>query len=356
MIFDTPSGIAVVDLESLGEGVPQLTIVAPDVRALEMARNSREVYFQRRGDGLFATHVDTRETRKVTAVPVRDVNCDESFVVNTIFADDPTGNTPKPEPRVMPPQRERMFAGRTDLTAEEKASAQKEDRLSRRLTNPRCMAFVFTNLRTGESATNGYQYAWLNHIQFSPTDPTLLMYCHEGTWHEVDRIWTIRVDGTQQQLRHQRSMDMEIAGHEFWSHDGTVIWFDQQTPRSQEFWLSGLNLVSGGLTRHRIERDWWSVPYNVSRDGTLFAGDGGDPGQVAFAKDGMWINLFRPQPDGSFARERLVNMSRQDFYGENGEPNVSITPDNKWVMFRSNMHGPVHVYAVEIDNSSDTAR
>ena len=32
---------------------------------------------------------------------------------------------------------------------------------------------------------------WLNHLQFSPTDPNLLMYCHEGHWQLVDRIWTI---------------------------------------------------------------------------------------------------------------------------------------------------------------------
>jgi oligogalacturonide lyase len=36
---------------------------------------------------------------------------------------------------------------------------------------------------------------WLNHVQFSPTDPTLMMFCHEGPWHKVDRIWTIRTDG-----------------------------------------------------------------------------------------------------------------------------------------------------------------
>jgi hypothetical protein len=28
------------------------------------------------------------------------------------------------------------------------------------------------------------------------------------------------------------------------------------------------------------------------------------------------------------------------------EPNVTITPDNKWVVFRSNMHGATHVYEV----------
>ena len=27
---------------------------------------------------------------------------------------------------------------------------------------------------------------------------------------------------------------------------------------------------------------------------------------------------------------------------------MTITPDNKWVVFRSNMHGASHVYAVEV--------
>lgn len=353
MILNTPQGIAVLHLESLAAGTPKVELIVTNANALEMAQNSREVYFRRRGQGVFAAHVDTKEIRKVTDARVRDVNCDETFVVNTIFAEDPSGKTPRPEPRTLRSQRERMFPGRTDLSAAEESSATKEDRLSRRLANPRSMAFVFTNLETGESVTNGYQYAWLNHIQFSPTDPNLLMYCHEGTWHEVDRIWTIRTDGSEQRLMHKRSMDMEIAGHEFWSRDGATLWFDQQTPRSQHFWLSGLNLVSGDLTRFPIERDWWSVHYNVSRDGSLFAGDGGDPGQVAFAGDGMWINLFRPQSDGTLHRERLVNMSQQNYHGDNGEPNASITPDNKWVIFRSNMHGPVHVYAVEIEKAEE---
>ena len=83
---------------------------------------------------------------------------------------------------------------------------------------------------------------------------------------------------------------------------------------------------------------------------------------VAHAPDGKWIYLFRPQsipdvagisaPDskdlikpGYFQSERLVNMSKHQYHLE---PNVSFTPDMKWVVFRSNMFGPTHVFAVEI--------
>ena len=306
MVFDSPAGIAVVELKTLNAGPPNVDIVVSNATAIAMTRRTRDVYFRRAGM-LCAANVDTGKVREITRVRALAINCDETFVVSTVFAEDPTGKTPKPAPRVVLPQRERMFPGVTNLTPEQTAAARKEEFLSRRIANPRCMAFVFTDLRTGTSVTNGYQYAWLNHLQFSPTDPNLLLYCHEGTWHEVDRIWTIRTDGSAQRLMHQRSMDMEIAGHEFWSHDGKTIWFDLQTPRSQDFWIAGVNVKTGRETRYHLDRDWWSVHYNISWDGKMFAGDGGDPGQVAYAKDGMWINLFRPQRDGSITGERLVN-------------------------------------------------
>ena len=351
MIFDSPSGIAVVDLKSLGKGTPKVSIVVSNASALAMSRKAPEVYFQRR-DGMFcAANLDTHAVREIYKGRVTAINCDETFVVNTINAEDPSGKTPKPAPRVILPQRERMFPGRTNLTAAEITAATKEDGLSRRLANQACMAFVFTDLKTGRSVTNGFQYAWLNHLQFSPTDPNLLLYCHEGTWHEVDRIWTIRTDGSEQRLMHQRAMDMEIEGHEFWSHDGKLIWFDLQTPRSQDFWLANVDVKTGKETHYHLARDWWGVHYSVAWDGKLFSSDGGDPAQVAFAKDGMWLNLFRPQRDGSVIAERLVNMATQDYRGFDGEPNANITPDNKWVVFRSNLQGKLNVYAVEIARS-----
>ncbi len=350
LVFNTRAGIAAVDLTTLGVKPPKVELVVPGGSALATARRTREVY-HRKGGVLYATHLDTRVTREVTKAAGGAINADETVLVRTISATDPTGTTPRPEPRQLL-QRERMFPGKVQLTPQEEASAKKEDGLARRLANPSCQAFVFTNTKTGEAKTVGYQYAWLNHLQFSPTDPSLLLYCHEGTWHEVDRIWTIRTDGTNQRLVHQRTMDMEIAGHEFWSYDGKMIWYDLQTPRSKEFWLAGVNVENGERIRYKIERDQWSVHFNVSRDGKLFAGDGGDPGQVAFAKDGQWINLFRPQPNGELKWERLVNMAKHNY---RLEPNVTITPDGKWVVFRSNMHGPTHVYSAEISPSKPAA-
>ncbi len=188
--------------------------------------------------------------------------------------------------------------------------------------------------------------AWLNHVQFSSTDPSLLMFCHEGPWHKVDRIWTINIKTKQVKLMHKRTMDMEIAGHEWFSPDGKRIWFDLQQPRSQNFFVAGTDVTTGQEKKYSLQRNEWSVHFNISPDQQLFCGDGGDPGQVAKAKDGMWIYLFRPEGD-HFISERLVNMKHHNY---KLEPNVHFSPDGKWVIFRANFEGSENVYAVEINN------
>jgi oligogalacturonide lyase len=170
------------------------------------------------------------------------------------------------------------------------------------------------------------------------------MFCHEGPWHKVDRIWTIRTDGTDLRKIHTRTMDMEIAGHEFFSPDGRTIWYDLQTPKSQVFWLAGFVLSTGEQIRYPLTREQWSVHFNESPDGARFAGDGGGPKSVAAPGNGQWIYLYTPK-NGTLEVEKLVNLGAHDY---DLEPNVSFTPDGRWVVFRSNMHGVTHVYAVEV--------
>jgi oligogalacturonide lyase len=300
-----------------------------------------------------AVNVDTKKTREVK-FSRGIVNADETLsLVKKGNAIDAESKYPKPPIRQVVPQLLRMFPGKRmeDLTPDQQYSVTKEDGLAARALNPGLQSFIFTNLKTGAALETGFQYGDLNHMQFNPVDPNLLLYCHEGTWHEVERTWTIRADGSQMHLMHKRTMDMEINGHEWWSFDGMTVWFDLQTPRSQNFWIAGVNMATGKEVRYHLDRDWWSVHFNSSRDDTIFAGDGGDPSQVAYATDGMWINLFRVQTNGTVSREKLVDMSKHNYVtGKGGvEPNVHITPDKKWVIFTGQFaQGPRHVYAVQI--------
>jgi oligogalacturonide lyase len=360
LMINTPKGIAVIDVAKIGSDAAKLDIVPAAGRGGYFARRTREIYFNApgtagvRGRGsVMAVNVDTRQVREVPHARGL-INADETLsVVKNANAADPDGKYPRPPVRAAVPQLQRMFPGKKmeDLTPDQQYSVTKEDGLANRALNPGLQSFVFTNLRTGESRETGFQYGDLNHMQLNPVDPNLLLYCHEGTWHELDRTWTIRTDGSQMRLMHKRTMDMEINGHEWWSWDGKTVWFDLQTPRSQVFWIAGVNMETGKEIRYHVERDWWGVHFNSSRDDTLFASDGGDASQVAYSTDGKWINLFRVQRDQTVAREKLANMGRHNYVTGRGgvEPNVHITPDKKWVIFTGQFApGQRHVYAVEI--------
>ena len=130
--------------------------------------------------------------------------------------------------------------------------------MERRLAARIPMQLITINTATGEVKTLLRSTDWLNHIQFSPTEPDAVeCICHEGPWHKVDRIWTIRTDGTGlTESSTRRTMNMEIAGHEFFSGDGRTIWYDLQTPRSQVFWVASFNIqrrAKRGLVSRRNE-------------------------------------------------------------------------------------------------------
>jgi len=341
MVYTTPEGISVLNLAT--HAAKQ--VVKGRVRIIVTGRKTQSVYYLK-GGAVFSTDVDTGATREIAKLPERGsiatVNADETLLAGTYTEGNgqeyDANRPPAPQQLDQPRNKGQMM----------------EQRLAAHLP----MGLFIVDVKTGEVKTIHKSTDWLNHLEFSPTDPTLLMFCHEGPWHKVDRIWTIRTDGPNITKVHNRTMAMEIFGHEFWSADGKVIWYDLQTPRGEVFWLAGYNVETGERTWYHLQRNEWSIHFNVTRDGKLFCGDGGDEGQVAHAPDGKWIYLFRPQPvpnrgvednslvnPGVFRAERLVNMSKHQYHLE---PNVSFTPDQKWVVFRSNMFGATYAFAVEV--------
>lgn len=330
MVFTTKDGLHTINLQTR----KTQQVAAGRIGNIVVGRKSRQAFYFKEGT-IYATNLDTAETRAIVAKPELrtgsglTVNADETMLAGS-FVEDPnaqrawTPPAPAQQPSDNPPGKGEMM----------------ERRLAARLP----MALYTVNIKTGKIGTFNHSTDWLNHVQFSPTDPDLIMFCHEGPWHKVDRIWTIRTDGTGLCKIHNRTMDMEIAGHEFFSPDGKIIWYDLQTPKGKEFWLAGVVLTSGESVRYKVQRAEWSVHYNVSPDTKLFTGDGGGPNSVAAPGNGQWIYLFTPGK-GVLQAEKLVDLSKHDY---RLEPNVTFMPHGKWLVFRSNMLGPTYVFAVEV--------
>ncbi len=343
LVITTPDGLSAIDLATRAIRA----IVSGRVFMIAVGHKTPTVYYMKQ-QAVYATDVYSGATREIAQIPFRgrvaSVNADETLLAGSTVE----GKTN---------QRSGEFTRRPP-PAPGKRAAGIESNLHRRWAMHLPMALYTIDIKTGRVRKIYRSHDWLNHVQFSPTDPGLIMFCHEGPWELKDRIWTIRTDGSHLTKIHTRTMMMEIFGHEFWGADGKTIWYDLQTPRGEDFWLAGYEEAAGKRIWYHLERDEWSVHFNVSPDGKLFAGDGGDSQMVARAKDGKWIYLFRPelihnrgleQPGfiqpGVLHAERLVNMSKHNYHLE---PNIQFTPDGKWIVFRSNMDGTTQVYEVEV--------
>jgi oligogalacturonide lyase len=422
MVYNSPEGIRVLDLATMttkmlvpnAPSAPASADAAPGrgfgggARAIVVGHKTNSIFFTRmdpatRLSAVYKADTVTGEIRKLIDLPPRvsisSVNADETLGVGTYNAADCPGGDPNAPNAFLPapaggfgrggaepsargaaqplpgsPSAAGAAAGAANPTLGG-ANVQSDDKgamMERRLA-ARIPVVMFTiRLEPGANGQKaGYIHPlfhstdWIGHMLFSPTDPNLIMYCHEGMWQKVDRIWLIHTDGTGNMLVHKRTMYMEIAGHEFWGLDGKTIWYDWQYPKGEDFFLASYDLTTKKRIAYHMQRNDWSIHFNLTKDLDLFCGDGGDSGQVAQAPNGEWIELFHPQmitgdagalnsptfwQPGVFHPEHLVNMAHQNY---RAEPNPRFSPDQKYVIFTSNMFGRSYVFAVEVAKTTD---
>ena len=391
MVYTSPEGIRVLDLATMTTRllVPNLPPSADadasprarfmnGVHAIVVGHKTDSVFFTQmdpatHSSAVYKADTNTGAITKLIDLPagvmVASVNADETLGVGTYNE----GSTPNSIAPMTPPAPPTPTSGAPapvqgggGLVQSDQKGTMMERRLAARIP---VVMFVIRLVpgpngeKAGDMKILFHSTDWIGHMLFSPTDPTLIMYCHEGMWQKVDRIWMIHADGTGNILIHKRTMFMEIAGHEFWGLDGKTIWYDWQYPKGDDFFLANYDLTTHTRTAYHMQRNEWSIHFNLTQDLDMFTGDGGDSGQVARAPDGTWIELFHPhmlteteggapalndptfwQP-GVFESEHLVNMAHHNY---RLEPNVRFSPDKTLVFFTSNMFGPSYVFAVEV--------
>ncbi|HVW21080.1 MAG TPA: oligogalacturonate lyase family protein [Opitutaceae bacterium] len=355
MIYTTPDGIQVLDLRTF----QSRPLVKEVKRAIVVGAKTPTIYFSKRIDdyhtSLWKADIDTGEVRKIADLPRRatvyTINADETLGAGDFIEGDANAGGAYDGT----PQANRFQMGKNNIGE----PANKSELMTQRFNAKLPMSVFTIDLRTGKiTYLLRHVTDWIDHEQFSPKDPTLLLYAHEGHWQLVDRMWTIRTDGTGNQLLHKRTMKMEIAGHEWWDLRGQIVWYQLHLPWhvANASYVAGYNVVTHERTWYHYSADADSIHHNSSPDGTLFCGDGN--------RDNPWIVLCRPVPvpdehtlgenlinSGYLQVERLVNMGRTALHGAQNyrlEPNPSFTPDMKYVIFRSNIFGPDYPFAVEV--------
>jgi oligogalacturonide lyase len=150
-----------VELETLK--VEQLTHQASPMNGEIVAPKNRLVYYQIK-DSVFSTNIDTKKTKLVYVFPddfkanITTLNSNETLLAGAWSS----------------PKERELFRN----------NPNKSDyfNIIYEAKEPRTLFTL--NVNSGELKKIFTDSAWLNHVQFSTTDPDLLMFCHEGPWHK----------------------------------------------------------------------------------------------------------------------------------------------------------------------------
>jgi oligogalacturonide lyase len=318
----TKSGTAGFSFDMKTRQVQQITTINGSIGLEVVAPKSRQLIYIS-GSTVYASSIDSLTTRIVAHVPDYyqygrgfTVNSDETMIVGCYAKGEETYyNT---------------------MDYDTWAVKIWEDRLPN--------ALYTINLKTGEVKEFYHTRDWLGHVQFSPTDPTLLEFCHEANAEkEIERMWLIRTDGTELKQLYKYtipSIPHEHVTHEFWNPDGKSMWFDLSFfPNYIPRYLGKVDIKTNETIKYEIPLQRSSWHYNISKDGTLFCGDG-----VKNIPSEHWIYLFRPEGN-TMEIEKLCTMKDHSY---TTAPNAHISPDGKWVIFQSDRNGSQQVYAVEV--------
>ncbi len=170
MLFrgSTPKGAQLFALDLATSAVRQLTDLPGGVRGEIVAPDKGSAYYQSH-DSVLAIDVRSGGSRLLVVLPMRGS-------ISTINADATVlaGVTAGPEAAEILKQ----YPAKADYFT--------------RIFAAHVQHSLWTlDVRTGALNTIHSENTWLGHVQFSPTDPDLLMFCHEGPWNLLDRIWTI---------------------------------------------------------------------------------------------------------------------------------------------------------------------
>lgn len=192
------------------------------------------------------------------------------------------------------------------------------------------------------------------HPDASPTDPTLVKYSQDQFDGHTQRIWTVRIDGSDPTpIRLQERG--EVVTHEFWWPDGSLIAYKYQDRRKDDTvyqlpWCEYSPIATQfGLADLTGREVYLSDPINsyhshifVSKDGSMLCGEGTHDHSFLYA-----AKFDRDSTKIDFQRQATIHTEYVALGGQG--VNAGFSPDGRWLIYNDTIDGQVEACAVEVD-------
>lgn len=219
----------------------------------------------------------------------------------------------------------------------------------RYFNEPRSLVFRY-DLEKGKAETVVGGHARLTHVSINPVNSDELVYCHDGPWYLVQRMWTahVRSDETKPLMIQQKGL--EGVGHEFFTPSGRVgAQYSYRYKTDMPFFLfADLFIDPDGANQERFYYPYRRTKHvSVGPDETLGVGD------VACLKADMedaqrYLSLIRYN-----ATDHRAEVSILCAHDTSGKKSAHVhpvfTPDGKRILYSSDAEGQLNIYMVEAD-------
>jgi oligogalacturonide lyase len=185
---------------------------------------------------------------------------------------------------------------------------------------------------SGDAETVWEERCWIAHVNASPSQAHLLMFCHEGPWPKVDnRIWGLNHEtGVAWQIRPREGE--ESPGHEYWLDDGERVAYHGGYPDGR-FFFGCIRYDNAGRVETTTDG---ATGHMHSNDFSLIVGDGGGVVRI-WRRDGE-----------TFDGPRVLCEHRSSFNVQRVHAHPRFSPDGRQVLFTSDRTGYGNVYLVDV--------
>lgn len=184
---------------------------------------------------------------------------------------------------------------------------------------------------------------WISHVITSPIDRDIIVFCHEGPWHLVQRTWAVRASTSEIWPLIEQKRYLERTGHEFFTKRGRVVtqYGVRETPNS-EWKCSDVFVYPDGTGMEKYDYPGPKPMHvQVNSTETLGVGDSAflEPG---FSEGNRFMSLIRYK-DGK-AIQKILCKHDTSWKTQYSHPHPIFTPDDSKVIFDSDREGGANVY------------
>lgn len=215
-----------------------------------------------------------------------------------------------------------------------------KERLYRRPTS----VIMYVQTATGTADAIWGEKAWISHVNISPTEPEVVLFCHEGPWDRVQRMWVVDARTGELWPLLEQEPHYEKAGHEFFLADGRVGTQYSRRESMDEPWQDHVTtLWPDGTERQDYA---WPGPQAMHVQA--------DPEGELWAGDRAWLPDV-PEPEATLCvfrclEERIEGeplcVHRTSWLTQRSHPHPFFSPDGRYVFFSSDRAGNCNFYRV----------